>query len=364
MDRCLLGENTGLLHLQPDEKLSITKNGDVPPDKRDERWRLFRPFTGSAAKHRKQMGKRTGGLRNDMGLTANRHMATRASPSPTMQADPAPARNHGGRGLSAGLVERLVSLGVLAGVGAAIVLGWLHRHDSWINPEHGLGYGLGIAGATMMLILLGYPIRKRVRARRRAAGSVGFWFRFHMLLGLIGPLAILFHSRFTFGAVNSAVALGAMIVVASSGLIGRFLYSRVHRGYSDRKLEVRALKREMDEMLAAIESGGLPRREVIERLQTFEDCAVKAGDAFWSSASSVLGLSIRSRLAEWRLRRELRSAPPALRATLVHFFEALRRAGEFAFFDRLLRLWHLLHLPLFILLIAAVLLHIVAVHMY
>ncbi len=266
--------------------------------------------------------------------------------------------------LGASRVERLVSVCVLAAVAAAIALGWLHRHDSWIDPERGFGYGLGIAGATMMLVLLGYPIRKRAGATRRPVGSVGFWFRFHMLLGLIGPLAIIYHSRFTFGAVNSAVALGAMIVVASSGLVGRFLYSRVHRGYSDRKLEVRALKHEMDEMLAAIESGGLPRRDVIERLQVFEDCAVRAGDAFWSSASAVLGLGLRSRFAEWRLRRELRNAPPALRETLAHFFEALRRAGEFAFYDRLLRLWHLLHLPLFILLIAAVILHVVAVHMY
>ena len=291
-------------------------------------------------------------------------MATQATHFPTTPEESSEGRSHGGKGLGAGLVERLVSLVVLAGVAGAIALGWLHRHDSWIDPERGLGYALGIAGGTMMLILLGYPIRKRVRATRRAAGSVGFWFRFHMLLGLIGPLAILFHSRFTFGALNSAVALGAMIVVASSGLIGRFFYSRVHRGYSDRKLELRALKRDMDAMLAAIETGGLQRRDVIERLQGFEDCAVRAGDAFWSSASAVLGLGIRSRLAEWRLRRELRSAPPALRATLAHFFQALRRAGEFAFFDRLLRLWHLLHLPLFILLIAAVLLHIVAVHMY
>ena len=53
-----------------------------------------------------------------------------------------------------------------------------------------------------------------------------------------------------------------------------------------------------------------------------------------------------------------------VRALLDDYFEAVRRAAEFAFYDRLLRLWHLLHLPLFIVLVAATILHIVAVHMY
>jgi len=257
---------------------------------------------------------------------------------------------------------------VLLLVCLAIILGWLNRHQGWIDPEQGFGYALGVIGASMMLLLLGYPLRKRRGPSSRVAGTVGFWFRFHMLLGLLGPLAILFHSRFTFGAVNSAVALGAMIVVASSGLIGRFLYSRVHRGYSDRKLEVRALKQEMDTSLAQLKFRGMSREDVLARLQVFEDCAVAAGGNFWSSASAVLGLSVRSRFAERRLIREIRATArhdhAALLETLAGFFEASRRAAEFAFYDRLLRLWHLLHLPLFILLVAAVILHVVAVHMY
>ena len=49
---------------------------------------------------------------------------------------------------------------------------------------------------------------------------------------------------------------------------------------------------------------------------------------------------------------------------LTTISKACARAAEFAFYDRLLRLWHLLHLPLFVVLVAAAILHIVAVHMY
>ncbi len=266
------------------------------------------------------------------------------------------------------MIERAISTLVIFAVALAVVYGWFHRDDLWFTPKHGFGYALGIIGGSMMLILLAYPLRKRSRTRSKAAGTIGFWFRFHMLLGLIGPLAILYHSRFSWGALNSAVALGAMIIVASSGLVGRFFYSRVHRGYSGRKLELRSLKEEMDGLLVQLEQRGFSHADAIARLQPFEERAVRAGSAFWSSASAVISLGIATRRTERQLLKDLPKGADrrivALRASLAEFFEAVRRAAEFAFYDRLLRLWHLLHLPLFFLLVAAAILHVVAVHMY
>ncbi len=269
-------------------------------------------------------------------------------------------------GLNASTIERVISVFVLIAVLAAITYGWLHRSDRAINPEHGIGYALGIIGATMMIVLLGYPLRKRTRSG--AMGSVGFWFRLHMFLGLAGPLAILFHSRFTFGSLNSAMAMSAMIVVASSGLIGRFLYSRVHRGYSGRKLALRGLNQEMDETLASLESLGLSQARIIEQLRIFETRSMKAGTGFLSGAWAVIDLGVSTRIAEWRIGATLSDLPATrnvcLHTQLSHFFEAARRTAEFAFYDRLLRLWHLLHLPLFLMLVAAAILHVIAVHMY
>ena len=268
--------------------------------------------------------------------------------------------------LSASSIERSAFAFVILGVTAAIVYGWANRSAGLPDPERGTGYALGIIGGSMMILLLGYPLRKRTRTK--AMGSVGFWFRFHMLLGLLGPLAILYHSRFTFGSLNSAMALGSMIVVASSGLVGRFLYSRVHRGYSDRKLELRELKREMDGLLGELGQAGVARGNILERLQRMEDIAIAAGGAFWTSAWAVADLGIRSRVIQRKILSQLpRTAERQtirLRQSVNHFFGAVRRSAEFAFYDRLLRLWHLLHLPLFVMLVAAAILHIVAVHMY
>lgn len=267
--------------------------------------------------------------------------------------------------LRAATIERVLSAIVMIGVAATIAIGWFNRKQVFLDPEQGWGYALGIIGGTLMLILLGYPLRKRVRLRSRKLGSVGFWFRLHMLLGLVGPTAILFHSRFSFGSFNSTVALGAMIVVAGSGLVGRLLYSRVHRGFSGRKLELQSLKGEMDDLLEKIGESADLREAILRQLEDFEEQALGASVAYWSSARAVVGLSLKSRLAERRIARELTgTAGERANERLSRFFEAVRRTAEFAFFERLLRLWHLLHMPLFVMLVAAALLHILAVHMY
>jgi hypothetical protein len=279
--------------------------------------------------------------------------------------------------ISASWFENVASILVGCWIAGLLYYGWVNRWSRTINPEQGVGYALGIIGGSMMLLLLVYPLRKRIKPLANF-GSVGFWFRFHMLLGLFGPLAVLFHARFTWGALNSAVALNAMLIVAGSGLVGRFLYSRVHRGYSGRKLEVRSLLSDMHEVAASLDRFGESGEQMKALLIPFEAAAVKAGSSFWNSATSVFSLGWNTRKMQWKMGREIKKAfrdtaiPLAQTRTVrkeilegsAAYFLAVRRAGEFAFYDRMLRLWHVLHLPLFFLLIATAVLHIVAVHMY
>src|SRR6476620_11810709 len=93
-----------------------------------------------------------------------------------------------------------------------IYLGFKLPLARWLSPEHGLGYALGIIGGSAMLLLLIYPARKHW-AWLASIGSVKRWFQIHMVLGVVGPLCILYHSTFSLGATNSNAALFAMLVV-------------------------------------------------------------------------------------------------------------------------------------------------------
>jgi len=112
-------------------------------------------------------------------------------------------------------------------VAAVIVWGMHARLERYITPQRGIGYWLGITGGSLMLLLLVYSARKRV-SWLRWMGSIPAWFEFHMVLGVVGPLLILFHSNFSLGATNSNVALICMLLVAGSGVVGRYIYTRLH----------------------------------------------------------------------------------------------------------------------------------------
>lgn len=272
--------------------------------------------------------------------------------------------------------EGVFSAFVLIFIMAAVLLGWRYRAEL-PTPEDGLGYALGIIGVTMMAILMIYPLRKRLTGATWM-GSVGAWFRIHMLLGLLGPLVILYHARFTWAATNSGVALFALLVVVASGLFGRFLYVHIHRGYSQRKLEVRDLFGELEVSRLLLDADGNAGHLIVGYLRQLEQRALEKRANLFRDALAVFSITARSWLFSWRLRRVVRdelareALLPDRRAArghvlldhLTRYLRSIRDVGGFAFYDRLFRAWHYLHVPLFLFLAMTVALHVLAVHMY
>jgi hypothetical protein len=277
--------------------------------------------------------------------------------------------------------ELIIPLVFSAVLTAVLIIGFLNRNEGHLTPEHGLGYWLGIIGGGSVLLLLLYPLRKRIKVLR-LIGGVTFWFRVHMILGLLGPVLILFHSNFQLGSLNSNVALFAMLIVATSGVVGRYLYTKVHLGLYGRKAAVTEILADVD-TLKRLLGDGLPASDrMAKELDDFAKRAMvprtAALGSFWSmSVLNVRARTLRRRLsaeARWlikqegkrrgwsrRVRRERLAA--ALELIALHL-AAARKAGAFAFYERLFSLWHVLHLPLFFLLVLAAILHVVAVHFY
>ena len=163
---------------------------------------------------------------------------TRAAPS----APPASDTETGGQlrvvGGAASQAENwLFSLFVIA----VLYYGWSIRDEGHLTAESGLGYALGIIGGSLMLLLLLYPLRKRVRRMRRWM-HVRHWFRMHMIFGILGPVFIMLHSGFKLGSTNGTVALFSMLVVAMSGFVGRYFYTKIHYGLYGRRANFDELK--------------------------------------------------------------------------------------------------------------------------
>lgn len=249
-------------------------------------------------------------------------------------------------------------------VSALALAGYLGRHASPVVAEEGLGYSLGVAGTVLMLGLAGYPLRKRLTLLRRV-GHLPNWFACHMVLGLLGPLCILFHSGFNPGSINSAVAMASMLLVTSSGLTGRYLYAQVHHGLYGRLAGLR----ELGEAARNSRPDRLHPR-LAAKLERMEKLATHQPRGLSGAAWRVLRAETATRWLSlcapfYRLKGPAgKQHGKRARRVFREHARAVRRACLFGACERLLALWHVVHLPLTLLLLLSTIMHVIAVHMY
>ena len=279
------------------------------------------------------------------------------------------------------LRQRLVSYGYFIVVVLAVFLGWKESVEEHLTPESGLGYALGIVGGVMMLLLLLYPLRKKLKVMR-SWGKVRYWFQAHMLFGVIGPVLVLFHANFQLGATNSNVALGSMLLVVASGLVGRYIYSKIHHGLYGRRMTLQELHSDVEENRVAPGLDLSRNVRIQERLSAIEEEALTSPRSLLLSAWGMLTIGIKNRWRRFRLlaemkralrseakqhgwsRRTLRERKQAVRLYVTTYLTTTREIIRFCFYERLFSLWHVLHLPFFLFLVLATVAHIVAVHLY
>lgn len=270
---------------------------------------------------------------------------------------------------------------LISGTFLAIVISYFISRRGYYTPGDDVGYYLGLVGGVMMLILLTYPLRKYLQSFRNW-GAVRHWFSFHMFLGVAGPVLVIAHSTFQLKSTNATVAFICMLLVAASGIIGRFIYVRVHRGLHGEKLNFKELQAkagfESEEMHSKLHF--VP--EVETRLTQFQAYAFAENLGFAKSALRLITLGTRRRIAYARCRAELRRVMRERaevrqwdrdklrrrlgRATHLvdEFLVSVQKLSQFDVYDRLFRMWHVAHVPLVYLLVLSAIAHVVAVHMY
>ena len=203
-----------------------------------------------------------------------------------------------------------------------------------------------------------------------------------MVLGIAGPVAILYHANFSTGATNSNVALFSMLAVAGSGIIGRYFYSHIHNGLYGRKIELGEL-RAGAETLRSLSGRISFVPDLVTRLDAAEESVLQAGPQL-----SVLGfvkpfvvgmttMRVRRQLHRY-IRRSLRASSrksavvrteerrlrKCARTYVDRRLAATRAVAAFDGYERLFSLWHSLHIPLIFVMVIAAIIHVIAVHVY
>lgn len=249
------------------------------------------------------------------------------------------------------------------------------------TPGSQLGYTMGLVGSVFMALLLLYPLRKRLRFLQRA-GHLRHWFRVHMFLGVSGPVLVMFHSTLKIGSLNAAVAFYSMILVAGSGIIGRFIYTKIHNGLYGRKATAQERQERLGLTSDAVKSKFHFAPEVERRLAAFESYAMDDSRKGMIGLRRFVAVALRARWLRWSTLREIRRILVAAGPTrgwnsgevarrlyvaermLQEYLGALQDVAQFRIYERLFSLWHVLHVPFVYMLVICAIVHVVAVHMY
>lgn len=235
----------------------------------------------------------------------------------------------------------------------------------WLRPSGYVGQTAGIISLFIFIFLWLYPLRKKYRWLGWT-GTMARWLDGHVGLALILPFLAAVHASWRFEGV---IGLGylSMIVVALSGIAGRYLYVHIPRSATGLELNAEEIAAERQGLIAEIaRATGLPVAQVEAVLQS---------DPTPIEGAGILGTFKRmltDDFARWKAARALRRACESTYGAIRPNRKTVRRilqlahkemsltqqARMLAATQRMFRYWHVAHRPFAITALVAVLVHV------
>jgi len=289
---------------------------------------------------------------------------------PTKPANTKPSQEEKGRYNAR--FELFLAMGLMAFMTTLFILGYFLWDERYYIPAEGLGYYLGMTGGIMMLLAYSYSLFKYTSFFRRRA-VMRRWLTVHILLGVIGPLLVIFHSTFHIHSLNGGIALISMLLVFTSGVMARFIYAKTHYGLGDSKIQVQGLKEQLVLAGHKIKS---------DRLEAFTHTVLDHRDSLLYAFWDFMTFGWRSRWVYFRITESMRHHLKLLakqegwdssyvrerrhefNLRMREYIFTLKKVALFRVYERFFAFWRKAHAPLLYLLLMSGIVHVIAVHMY
>lgn len=236
-----------------------------------------------------------------------------------------------------------------------------------LRPSGVIGQSAGLLALAIFVFLWLYPLRKKYKWLA-FTGSVARWLDVHILAAIGLPLLLAIHASWRFDGI---VGLGyfAMLVVCTSGVVGRYLYVRIPRsrsGVASSREEVTIERRTLVTEIAA--ATGLDPF-VVERTLSV------AGASESTGVIRTLTHLVSDDIVRWRLTRALRRQLSRARHTGTLDKKTIDRVVDLASREialaqqlrmldatqRVFGYWHVAHRPFAVTALVAVIIHVAVV---
>lgn len=236
-----------------------------------------------------------------------------------------------------------------------------------LRPSGSLGHRLGWVGAGMIVIgVIIYSSRKRIPFLQRR-GPMRTWLNVHIYLCLVGPLLVSFHTALKLHGV-AVYSYWSMMIVASSGIFGRWLYQQFPRTTRDKEMSVEDMRTDQAEARRRLEAEFQLSPASLAEVDALAERSVRSIGQGALALPRLLMDDIGRPFRLAALRRHLlserrlpRSEAHALLGLLRRRVAAERRIAYWGTFRRFFTYWHVTHLVFFVSMIAMLVLHVASV---
>lgn len=242
-------------------------------------------------------------------------------------------------------------------------LGYLEEYEVRYEPSKGIWHVLGWTGSAFMVVMMLYSVRKRFSMFAHW-GPLRHWLSAHIFLGIMGAMLVTLHTTFKLGGIV-ATSFWSMIVTVIFGVLGRYIYIQIPQNVAGADLQVN----EINKMVEEIDNKLRERSGKIDISTLFKEIDVVDESVKDLNVLIALYVMIKTDIinrfnllhinkvlkTEYKLRRDIRKQ-------ILHFMSRkaalIRRKNFLSTSHRLLHYWHVLHVPLAIVMFIIMFLHI------
>ena len=204
----------------------------------------------------------------------------------------------------------LVTTMVCAAVAVSLYLAWsggsyyllplterpFHPLHVALRPAGYVGIRLGVAASILFAGIYLYPLRKRIKPLQRI-GKTSRWLNVHVLLGLIVPVIVTYHSSLKLHGL-AGMAYWIMMAIVVSGIVGRYLYSQIPRSMGAAELTLRELTDEAGMLADELHAQSIFGKEQLDAVLELPTSREVAAMSLWTAMMTMASLDLRR---PWRI---------------------------------------------------------------
>jgi len=242
--------------------------------------------------------------------------------------------------------------------------GFLNGYQVAMEPNKGIWHAVGITGSACFIIMMSYSIRKRF-AFMVDMGSLRSWLDVHMFLGIVGAVLTTTHTTYKLGGLVS-ISFWCMIIVATSGLLGRYLYGWIPHQVSGKEMEMDQIREYLEATEDEIRSSWGKDPVIVEYYDRINAPPFSDRDNAVVAIVKMFAYDFANMVLIAKIWMELLSdkhLPPAAKKEIFSLIRKknnmLRSRNFLTTAQRLLHYWHVFHKPLAVIMFLVMFLHII-----